>query len=494
MEKRSLRAAMMRLCGITAIVMLLPSIAALPVDADTPPLSGITSAVRSDSQGARILNGIIGVVSVGTGLQYYPLPSPIRVLDTRAGASACLTGGGSIRGGSSLGVHPGTTCAGIPANAQALVGNATVVNNLTNSPAGYATLYPSGASLPLVSNLNYVAGSVVPNAFTVGVGGDGGFNIYASTTIDFIVDLTGYYAPPGAGGLYFHSLPSPVRLFDTRSGSAACNARGAPLVAGASLNLSAATGCTGVPASAQAIVGNATVVNSKTVTPPGYATLYPGSSSLPNVSNLNYVSGQVVPNAFTVGVSGGTGSFNVYATTGIDFVIDIAGYYDTNSSGLVFTPLASPIRWLDTRSGATACLGGAGPHVGGLSYVDVMNFTCGGVTLPSNAVAIAGNATAIADAGGGPGYVTLHPGGTNPPNASNLNYVNGQVVPNAFIVGLGSGPFAQAYQIYASTTVDEIVDISGYFSSASGSAPSATSSTAGKIMPNTARDTKRGGG
>jgi hypothetical protein len=70
--------------------------------------------------------------------------------------------------------------------------------------------------------------------------------------------------------------------------------------------------------------------------------------------------------------------------------------------------------------------------------------------------------------------VTLHPGGTRVPDASNLNYVPGQVVPNAFVVGLGSGTFSdgstftQAYQIYASTTVDEIVDISGYFASSAG--------------------------
>ena len=58
------------------------------------------------------------------------------------------------------------------------------------------TLWPSGANRPTVSNLNCVPGQIVPNAFTLGLGaGDGAFNVYAYSTIDFIVDLTGYFAP-----------------------------------------------------------------------------------------------------------------------------------------------------------------------------------------------------------------------------------------------------------------------------------------------------------
>ncbi len=87
-----------------------------------------------------------------------------------------------------------TNCQGrtIPAGARAVVGNATVVN--PDGP-GHVTLYPSGAARPQVSNLNYVAGQVVPNAFTAGLGGDGALNIFTSAATDFILDITGYYAP-----------------------------------------------------------------------------------------------------------------------------------------------------------------------------------------------------------------------------------------------------------------------------------------------------------
>jgi hypothetical protein len=86
------------------------------------------------------------------------------------------------------------TCAGstVPASALAVLGNATVV---TPAASGHIILYPSGAQQPVVSNLNYLAGQIVPNAFTVTVGGDGAFKIYTPTQTHFIVDLSGYFAP-----------------------------------------------------------------------------------------------------------------------------------------------------------------------------------------------------------------------------------------------------------------------------------------------------------
>ena len=130
-------------------------------------------------------------------------------------------------------------CAGIPAGAQALVGNATVVNS---GPAGgYASLQPgaapAGNPTPGSSNVNYGPGQVVANAFTVGLGGDGAFSIYAYTGVDFVVDIAGYYsadANDANGALQYYALSSPVRLLDTRSGlpaQSACDQPGTPLAA-----------------------------------------------------------------------------------------------------------------------------------------------------------------------------------------------------------------------------------------------------------------------
>ncbi len=422
------------------------------------------------------------VSSVANNLQYFPLPFPIRLLDTRVGATACVAPGRPDAGGSSY-AEPsaGYTCAGltIPVSAQAVTGNATVVAD-AGGDAGFVTLYTNGAGLPLASTLNYVPGQVVPNAFTVGLGTGGGFREYTSTTINFVVDLTGYYAPV-VGGLYYHPLPFPIRFLDTRPGQAAFAMPGTPDQGGqtyfsgvAGISYAGAT----IANDVQAIVGNATVV-ADAGGGAGFATLFPGGNSLPLASNLNYVPGLVVPNAFTIGL--GRGGINVYASTTIDLVIDISGYYSTSSSdvngaGLLYNTLSSPYRLLDTRVGSIACLGGGGPHAGGSSYIDFVTgsingvpSSCSGLSIPANAIAVTGNATVVADADGGPGFVTLYPANASRPNASNLNYVPGTVAPNFFIVGLGAATanngttYTKAYKIYSSTTVDEVVDLTGYF-------------------------------
>jgi hypothetical protein len=44
------------------------------------------------------------------------------------------------------------------------------------------------------------------------------------------------------------------------------------------------------------------------------------------VANLNYLQGQIIPNAFTVTL-GADGAFNIYTPTQTHFVIDLAGYF-----------------------------------------------------------------------------------------------------------------------------------------------------------------------
>ena len=134
------------------------------------------------------------------GLYFHSLPRPIRLLDTRPNQQAgCERTNEPLAAGGTRTqfVEPtaGTLCTGVPSNARAIVGNATVVNQVPNAGSGFITLWPSDAVQPIVSNLNYVPGQVVPNAFTVGVGSDGKFNIYAFTSTHFIVDLNGYFTP-----------------------------------------------------------------------------------------------------------------------------------------------------------------------------------------------------------------------------------------------------------------------------------------------------------
>ena len=221
-------------------------------------------------------------------------------------------------------------CTGIPSGAQAIVGNATSLNSKAD---GYITLYPSGVGQPPpVSNVNYMAGQVIPNSFTVALGSDGAFQAYAYSTTDMIVDVAGYYSTQASDangpGLQYNALPAPVRLLWTDKPSnineTVCLAPPQPLAGGTSTSFVATGSCTGIPTSAQAIVGNATSLNS---TADGYLTLYPsGVGGPPPVSNVNYMAGQVIPNSFTMGL-GSDGAFQAYAYSTTDLIVDVAGYF-----------------------------------------------------------------------------------------------------------------------------------------------------------------------
>ncbi|MCU1393107.1 MAG: polysaccharide deacetylase [Ilumatobacteraceae bacterium] len=398
-----------------------------------------------------------------SGLEFYPLAHPVRLLDTRPNHAAFVQPGSPLTANTPI-VLPGHVTIGaitIPAAAQALVGNATV-DNTDGAPPGFATVWPSGSALPLASNLNFAPGTVRPNEFTVGLGSDGNFDLESSTGGHFLIDITGYYAPPTSAGLYFHPLARPVRLLDTRVGQAAVVHPGAALTAGQTLVLPGqfSAGAITVPASARALAGNATVDNTVGA-PAGFATLFPGGADLPPTSNLNYGAGTVAPNAFTVGL-GPDGSFDLFSNSGGDFVIDITGYYDNVSTGgLLYHALVRPARELDTRAGQSAAVQTGAPLAPGGMLNLPGAFTFDTVVVPATASAVVGNATVDNSINAPAGFATLYPGGTDPPLASNLNYIPGLVAPNAFIVGLGT---IDSYNLFSQQGSNFIIDISGFFS------------------------------
>ncbi len=401
----------------------------------------------------------------GAGLMYYPLPAPVRLLDTRLGESACNAPGVPLADQSTFTLVARGSCGGanIPANAQAVAGNATVVNFL--SGGGYVTLYPSSATQPNASNLNFTGNQIVPNSFTVGLGGDGSFKIFTSAATHFVVDITGYYAPPGAGGLYYHPLPAPVRLFDSRPGESGCDAPGAPLIQDGTRSVLAHGTCLGttIPSSARSLAGNATVVN---FISSGFhwITLYPFGAPQPNASNLNFTDNQIVPNAFVTGLSS-DGRFNIYSHASTHFIVDVTGYFsdqavDANGQGLLYNPLPAPVRLLDTRPGELGCDAPGVPLGDDATRTQTAHRTCFGVTVPPAAKAVVGNATVVNFISSGFHWITLYPSGSPQPNASNLNFTANQIVPNWFVVVLSNDG---KVNIYSHASTHFIVDLAGYF-------------------------------
>jgi hypothetical protein len=403
-----------------------------------------------------------------SGYQYIPLPAPVRLLDTRPGASpnACSQPNAPITGGTSRTQSAWGTCNGqlIPNTARAITGNITTVN----SGGGYLTLYPSDAAQPTVSNSNYGVNEVLNNVFTVGLGtSDGAFKIYVTTNTDMVVDVTGYYVPLGAtGGLYFHPLPAPIRLLETRAGAglSGCYRPDSPIQAVTDRLQPGRITCDGVtiPNAAQTLVGNATVVNNGA----GFLTLYPAGVTRPLVASSNFNVGQVMNAPFTVGLSA-AGEFNIYSTATTDLIVDVLGYYsaeanDVNGAGLLFTSLASPVRLLETRStpaNLPGCFKPNAPLAANSTRTQPARGVCEGQTIPTTALGVVGNATVVFPAT--LGYLTFWSSSAMQPTVATSNFTAGQVFNRHFTVGLGNAD--GAFKIFTNATTELVVDVAGYF-------------------------------
>jgi hypothetical protein len=74
---------------------------------------------------------------------------------------------------------------------------AAIVNLTAVAPSGsgFLTLYPCGAAIPTVSNLNVVADSIVANRAVVSTAGSSQFCVYSSVDTDVVIDLEGSITP-----------------------------------------------------------------------------------------------------------------------------------------------------------------------------------------------------------------------------------------------------------------------------------------------------------
>ena len=171
----------------------------------------------------------------------------------------------------------------------------------------YLTLYPTGASQPVVSTLNSPNGQVVANAALVPAGTGGAVTAYATDQTNLISDINGYFTATPASPLIFNAI-TPCRVLDTRN---AAGPLGGPVMAANSTrSFPIPSSPCGLPASAAAYVFNVTVVPTAALQ---YLTLWPSGESQPTVSTLNSENGQVVANAAIV-PAGTSGAIDVYVT------------------------------------------------------------------------------------------------------------------------------------------------------------------------------------
>ncbi len=389
-----------------------------------------------------------------TGATYVPL-TPTRILDTRNGTG---TGGGSnpVGPGATIDLQV-TGVGGVPASGVAAVALNVTATGATG-PGSYLTIYPTGSTQPLASNLNFNPGTAIPNLVIARVGPSGKVSIYNNLgSVHVVGDVQGYYADSQTSGSTYVPV-NPLRVLDTRTGTGVAQAQ---VPAGGTISLAVA-GVNGVPANATAVVLNMTTTQA--TGPESFLSVYPSDGTLPTVSNLNFTSGPPSTNAVVARV-GTDGKVKIYNNLGsTDVVADLNGYFaapvavGTAPPGQVYYPI-NPVRALDTRNG-TGTPGGVSGQLGAGNTIDLAVAGVGGVSTGATAVVL--NVTA-ADSPGPESYLTLFPSGTARPLASNLNFVAQQTVPNLVMVRLNNGKVS-IYNNLGSVAV--IADIQGFYAAA----------------------------
>src|SRR5208283_5900587 len=164
-------------------------------------------------------------------------------------------------------------------------------------------------------------GAVVANAAIVPAGTNGSTSVYVTNPTDVILDINGYFAPPGSpGGLTFYPV-LPCRVADTRSPDGAFG--GPEMEAGDVRSFAIpASGCP-VPSTAAAYSVNLTVVPDG---PLSFLTAWATGSPQPFVYTLNSLDGTVVANAAIVPAGAG-GAIGIFVTNSTHVVLDIDGYF-----------------------------------------------------------------------------------------------------------------------------------------------------------------------
>ena len=384
-----------------------------------------------------------------TSATYQPL-SPARVLDTRSGIGVAP---GAVGPGRSIDVKV-TGVGGVPtAGVAAVVLNVTATN--ASGPASFLTVWPKGAVRPLASNLNFSAGTSVPNLVTARVGADGSVSVYNNVgVVSVVADVQGWYSDSNAGSSY---VPvNPARILDTRNGTG-LGGTAAQAGPGGVIHLRV-TGVGGVPPSGvTAVVLNMTV--DRATGPESYLTVWPEGGAQPTASNLNFSAGPASTNLVVaqVGADGKVAIYNNLGST--DVIADVAGWFAapaTPPPGSRYFGVA-PNRVLDTRNGIGT--GGVAGPLGPGRTIDLNVAGVGGVPV-SGATSVVLNVT-VTDPSGPDSFLTLFPAGTVRPLASNLNFVTGETVANLVVVRVQSGRVS-LFNNVGSTHV--VADVQGWFS------------------------------
>jgi hypothetical protein len=224
-----------------------------------------------------------------SGVGFEPLEPAQRLLDTRD------TGRASV------------VEVAVPDGAEAVAVNLTATD--TSAP-GWLKAYPCGSTAPVVSNVNYFGAETVASLAFVPVSDDGTICVETLVAADVVVDITGVFRSDAP----LRFVPAvPARVLDTRDGLGGWS----PVHGGGqTFDVRA------VPAGAAAVTGTITMVGPLR---PGWSKAYDCGAE-PPTSNVNALTGAVMANAATVGVSD-EGRVCITALSATQTLFDVTGWW-----------------------------------------------------------------------------------------------------------------------------------------------------------------------
>ena len=377
-------------------------------------------------------------LTVGDG--YQPV-TPQRIMDTRKDQGA----NGPIQAMSTVTLPlPSSITSAGHGPIEAVVLNVTATGA---TAGGNVKVYSTGLSkVPSTSNVNFGKGQTVANQVTVALvpGGQLVFNVQENPgTVQLIADVEGYYTAGNDATNSGYAALTPKRLIDTRSKTGGIGGR---LPAWGHVRYTLPSS---VPAGATAVAFNVTLVNAGSF---GDLKVYPDSSTIPNVSNINFAKGQTVPNQVIVQIPASRViDFYLDSNGPGDLLVDLEGYYSTSVTAK-FVPIF-PTRLFDTRTNFIP-----GPLQSGYWLVSSMSYYLG---VPTTAMKSAlYNVTVTQPQENGNIIVAPDPL-TTLPITSNVNFGKGETVSNSALGTMSNGKQDFFNESYSSTQL--IADLFGYF-------------------------------
>ena len=379
------------------------------------------------------------------GLAYHPA-TPTRVFDTRnLGADT-----GPMRAGTSRLVN----VVGSQGDHREALVNLTLIRPWHDA---FVSVWQPRTTRPASSNLNVGAGAVSANASIVPIDADGNIVLFSNATAHVLVDVLGFFdvtslSQATAGRL----VPvTPVRAVDTRRpADPSTNDYGTSAAGGVTTINVPLAGKFGVTTASSAVVLAVTGLAGSSVGS-GFLTAYSHELAAPVISNLNTSGFGDLRSNLVVVPLGADGSVDIDLHNVEKVLVDVVGTFTDGTAALdsrgVYVPV-TPTRVVDTRSS----VGFSRLAADGIGTVNPS-------VAPDSAIAITQNIVLLHT--GGRGFLTTYPSTLDSvPGVSNANSNGAGDVRSVLSVTAQGTTGAVSY--FVSTPADVLVDVTGYFMSA----------------------------